>query len=236
MKHFSKLATVAAIAVTSLVGVGTQAATTVSAEHSPEQITTQAANRAHTVISSVALGQNGATPTVSSAATKAPACSEWTAKATFYSVLGPDFNPGTPRKVIGINRGSTDIKARAILADYRGDANQLWQSRSCLLVGVSYLQFRNWKSGLCLDKSEDVPNANGNIVYQYTCTAANNQLWLRQPGGGSEGDWQQLTNFAGGRCLDIHNRQYVNGTPLLQWDCAPNSQGRTSHTQQWNTL
>lgn len=90
--------------------------------------------------------------------------------------------------VMGINGASTGLKAGAIVARYDPNStNQQWRSRICRVGGAEYLQFQNRKSSLCLDKSEDTPNANGNLVYQYTCTGTNNQLWRRQSQGGSIG-------------------------------------------------
>ena len=179
-----------------------------------------------------------AVPAASSATASAPYCPEFTGEFTFYSVLDPSFNPpsSSNRKVIGIDGGFTHDRAKAILADYRGDPNQKWLSRTCTTGGIDYLQFKNFKSKKCLDKSEGAPNGNGNIVHQYTCTQTDNQLWQRRSAGGSKGNWQELWNFAGNRCLDIHNEQYVNGAQLVVWDCAPNNWDRESHTQQWNTF
>lgn len=136
--------------------------------------------------------------------------------------------------VMGINGASTGLKAGAIVARYDPNStNQHWRSRICRVGGAEYLQFQNRKSSLCLDKSEDTPNANGNLVYQYTCTGNNNQLWRRQSQGGSIGNWKQLRNLAAGRCLDIHYERWVTGQHLVVGDCALNS--APSRSQQWNT-
>jgi hypothetical protein len=170
------------------------------------------------------------------AAETALSCSLWSSSSTYYSVL----NPGGSRKVIGIDRGLLTNRARAILSDYHGDPNQLWVDRVCLVPGYGYAfhQFKNAKSGLCLDKSLDSPEANGNIVHQYTCAttleSGYNQLWRPWTRGGSSGNWRQLINVHSQRCLDIHNRSLSNGAGLVQWDCAPDS--APSNTQQWNIV
>ncbi|GAA0519082.1 hypothetical protein Ade02nite_80100 [Paractinoplanes deccanensis] len=179
----------------------------------------------------------GLASTPASAARRAPVCDRWPTSYTFYSVMDHTVDPPTgvaDRMVMGVNGASTALKAQAIVARFDPYAvNQQWQSRICNLAGTDYLQFRNLKSQLCLDKSEDTPNANGNLVYQYTCTGTNNQLWRRQSQGGSIGNWKQLKNLAAGRCLDIHYERWVTGQHLVVWDCATSS--APSRSQQWNT-
>jgi hypothetical protein len=161
----------------------------------------------------------------------------------YISVLRPLFRlpTSTDRKVLGISGGSMNDRAHAIIADYHGDLNQRWSVRACSIDDFNqtfWFQLMNGKSGKCLDKSEDRPNGNGNVIYQYTCEntypAALNQLWNRREDGGSVDWWRQLWNAAGGGCIDIRNEQYVNGAELVQWDCAPSSWDDKSHTQQWN--
>jgi hypothetical protein len=179
----------------------------------------------------------GLASTPSSAAMKAPVCDRWDSAYTFYSVMDHTVDPPTgvdTRMVMGVDGASTSLKKRVIVARFDPyGINQQWESRVCELAGNDYLQFRNLKSQLCLDKSEDTPNANGNLVRQYTCTGTNNQLWKRQSQGGSIGKWKQLKNLAAGRCLDIHYERWVTGQHLVVWDCAVAS--APSRSQQWNT-
>ena len=184
-----------------------------------------------------------ATPATASAAAAAYECRDYSGR-DFISVLRPNFRTptSTDRKVLGISGGSKANKARAIIADYHGDPNQRWDVRACSIDDFNqtfWLQLKNGKSNKCLDKSEDAPNGNGNIIYQYTCEntypESLNQLWNRRQGGGSVDWWRQLWNAAGGGCIDIRNEQYANGAELVQWDCAPNAWDVNSHTQQWNT-
>ena len=187
-----------------------------------------------------------ALPAPASASASAPGdlnCTEWFGK-TFFSLLRPGFRKptSTDRKVLGIDGASTANRARAILANYSpGATNQQWWQRNCYRAGGDvYTQFMNDKSKLCLDKSEDVPNGNGNAIYQYTCATrtagSDNQMWERRQQGGNVDNWMLLWNLAGQRCMDVHNEQYANGALLVQWDCVPNAWDTTSHTQQWNTF
>jgi hypothetical protein len=169
------------------------------------------------------------------AAQAAPVCDSWTNNYTYYSLLTQLYEPPTAnRKVIGVDRAATADKTRLILANYDQYApNQRWVSRNCNLAGNIYLQYKNEKSQKCMDKSQDRPNANGNLVYLYPCSGANNQLWQRRTQGGSNGQWQQQRNLSAARCLDVVNRLYVNGSYLHMWDCATNLQ--PNFAQQWNT-
>jgi hypothetical protein len=148
----------------------------------------------------------------------------------YISVLNP---PGKKdKKVIGIDRASMSSRARAILANFDANAlNQRWSYRSCILSGSRYLQLRNKKSGMCLDKSRDKPNGNGNVIYQYPCSnAKDNQLWVQRSLSGSVGQWQNLVNRSGSRCLDIQDERWANGAYLVQWSCGPN------FSQHWNAF
>ena len=183
-----------------------------------------------------------AMPAAASAAASEYKCSEFSPRP-YISVLRPGLEKPTTRdrKVLGITGGLKTDRARAIIADYHGDPNQQWWVRSCSIDDFRqtfWHQIQNAKSSKCLDKSEDAPNGNGNIIYQYTCEhrypESLNQLWNVRTAGGSREDWRQLWNAAGGGCIDIRNEQYANGAELVQWDCAPNAWDLTSHTQQWN--
>jgi hypothetical protein len=189
----------------------------------------------------------GAVPTASHASApksaKRNGCNDGYAGASmFISVLGA---PQGRTMVMGIDGASMDARKRAILANYDPNApNQRWDYRLCLFDGIEYIQLKNRKSKMCLDKSEDTPNGNGNWIYQYPCGGdtypydppAYNQLWRRwfHEESGSSGRWMQLYNRGGYGCVDITNEQYVNGAYLVQWDCAPNRWDTTSKTQQWN--
>jgi hypothetical protein len=146
---------------------------------------------------------------------------------TYYSVLDPNGNsqPSSSAMVLGIDGGSTAPRARAILARYQGHTNQRWER---IAVSGGYL-LKNEKSGLCLDKSQDVPDADGNVVHQYPCTGTSNQIWYtRSLPGVSKGNWKQLVNRSDDRCLDIRGPNYVNGEVLHVWHCY------ATWSQQWN--
>ncbi|GAB2890051.1 hypothetical protein GCM10027074_67980 [Streptomyces deserti] len=147
---------------------------------------------------------------------------------TWVSVQTPSGSSGT--KVLDIKNRSTADRGQAHLwANYTtGEVrSQRWtisydHTRS---NGNKVYKLKNALSGKCLDKSEDVPNANGNAVYQYTCNDnANNQLWERI---GSSG-WTQLRNVASGRCLDVKGPSFTDGAILHVWDCY------STWSQRWN--
>ncbi|MBL7259960.1 RICIN domain-containing protein [Paractinoplanes lichenicola] len=108
------------------------------------------------------------------------------AAAVYISVLNPGSTQPTSaqRFVLGIDGARTDNRADAILARYNGNLNQFWTVRVVFPdpqnQGRDVVQIVNAKSGKCLDKSLDAPNANGNRVYQFTCddlaTPRDNQL------------------------------------------------------------
>ncbi|WP_173390977.1 RICIN domain-containing protein [Actinomadura litoris] len=111
--------------------------------------------------------------------------------------------------------------------------NQRW-SRELMghsASGNPVYRFINAHSGKCLDKSEDSPNGNGNLVYQFECNYHFNQLWEAIPSG-DYGYWQ-LKNFAGGRCLDIEGPREDNGTTIHVWDCY-SIDGKPAPNQVWN--
>jgi hypothetical protein len=158
------------------------------------------------------------------------------AASTYYSVLDPDLSTPDPnrRMVLGIDGGSTANRARAILSTFRGDLNQYWTKTAIYSdsQGRAVYQIRNAKSGKCLDKSVDAPDANGNVVYQYTCLnpVPNNQMWYTWSGASSRGNWKHLANLSGGRCLDIQGPSHTNGAVLHIWSCY------NTWSQQWNII
>jgi hypothetical protein len=132
--------------------------------------------------------------------------------------------------VIGISGGSTADRAQAILSNWHGDANQHWtkQIEYYLVDGTPVYVIKNGNSGKCLDKSEDVPDGDGNAVYQYSCTYKPNQFWYQVSANGSVGRWQELVNVSDGRCLDITGPSYTNGEAPHIWHCYQ------TWSQQWN--
>jgi Ricin-type beta-trefoil lectin domain-like len=146
---------------------------------------------------------------------------------TYVSVLDP---PGqTATKVIDIRGYSTQDRGVATLYGLRTSgnvANQRWSIEYLYTLpnGHRVYQLRNQLSGKCLDKSEDVPDADGNAVYQYTCSGTSNQYWEQM---GSSG-WVQLKNVSDGRCLDITGPSFTDGAVLHVWHCY------STWSQYWN--
>lgn len=146
------------------------------------------------------------------------------------SVLTP---PGaTGIGVLDVAHYSEADRGRVHLWSYRttGEVrNQRWNVTKLYTVnGHDVFRIVNVKSGKCLDKSEDVPNANGNAVYQYTCRSTANQEWEFIPGPDSQWRWGQLKNRAAGRCLDIQGPSFTEGATIHVWDCY------STWSQRWN--
>jgi len=147
----------------------------------------------------------------------APTAAQAASITTYISVLTPSGMIGP--KVIDIagwsmeDRGKAQIKSLSTTGNVR---NQRWVITQ---EAGSIYSFRNVLSGKCLDKSLDAPDANGNLVYQYTCNTSNpNQLWLFMsvvPGS----KWGMLRSYSGGRCLDVRGKSFTNGAQLQVWDC-----------------
>ncbi|WP_371780639.1 RICIN domain-containing protein [Streptosporangium subroseum] len=156
-----------------------------------------------------------------------------------HAMAYPTYFSGflNPTKVLDVanyslaDRGKVHLFALRSTGDVR---NQRWTARQVgTLNGNITYEIKNQLSGKCLDKSESQPNANGNAVYQYGCTGANNQKWEKIPYGSS--GWTQLKNVAGGRCLDIQNQSWVDGATIHVWDCYSQS-GAPAWSQRWNIL
>ncbi|WP_242909342.1 RICIN domain-containing protein [Actinomadura terrae] len=140
-----------------------------------------------------------------------------------------------PVKVIDVAGWSTEDRGRVHLWALRrtGDVrNQRWTPvHSGEVNGHTLFKFVNEYSGKCLDKSEDAPNGNGNVVYQHTCHNGPNQLWERIPFNDSS--YTQLKNLAGGRCLDVEGPTWQDGTTIHVWDCY-SVNGEPAQSQRWN--
>ncbi|MEV0198448.1 RICIN domain-containing protein [Nonomuraea sp. NPDC050691] len=146
----------------------------------------------------------------------------------WISVQTPAGSSG--KKVLDIRGYSTEDRGQATLSDHRTSGevrNQRWIVEEVGNTnGHRLIRLRNVLSKKCLDKSEDVPNANGNAVYQYGCSSASNQKWEVL---GSSGH-VQLKNVAGGRCLDVKGPDFTNGAILHVWDCY------STWSQRWNVF
>jgi endo-1,4-beta-xylanase len=100
-------------------------------------------------------------------------------------------------------------------------------------TGSGVYEIVNQLSQMCLDKSQDTPNANGNAVYQVTCHHTPNQQWRlihTVDGNNSTWEWGELQNLDGNRCLDVPGANFQAGKALVVWDC---NGGRN---QRWNIL
>ncbi|GAA4241759.1 hypothetical protein GCM10022254_71920 [Actinomadura meridiana] len=142
-----------------------------------------------------------------------------------------------PTKVLDVEGWSRDDRGRVHLWEFRTTddvRNQRWiVERVGDMNGHDVFRFINQLSGKCLDKSDDNPNGNGNLVYQFTCHGGNNQNWEKIPFG--DDGWTQLRNVAGGRCLDIEGPRWDNGATIHVWDCY-GSDGKPAWSQRWNIL
>ncbi|TDD80914.1 RICIN domain-containing protein [Actinomadura rubrisoli] len=140
-----------------------------------------------------------------------------------------------PIKVIDVAGWSKEDRGRVHLWAIRttGDvSNQRWiPQHGGTVNGHDLFRFINEGSGKCLDKSEDSPNGNGNVVYQHTCHTGPNQLWERIPFNNSP--HTQLKNLAGGRCLDVEGPTWQDGATIHVWDCY-STNGEPARSQRWN--
>jgi hypothetical protein len=153
---------------------------------------------------------------------------------TYISVSEPDGASIGPM-VIDMTGASKVDRGRAQLWLLRTPvpSNQRWTITEIpAAIGPAY-QIKNLNSGKCLDKSQDYPDANGNVVWQTTChhldvnnSDSDNQSWLFVQIGSSK--WGELENASDQRCLDATGYAYSNGTPLQVWDC------NATWNQRWN--
>ena len=158
----------------------------------------------------------------------APAHAEY---FTNISVLAPS---GVSKKVLDIRDKSTQERGIAQIWDLLPTSsltrNQRWAARQTA-NGSGVYEIVNELSGMCLDKSQDTPNANGNKVYQAVCRHTPNQQWRlihTVDYSNSTWEWAELQNLDGGRCLDVPGAEFVAGKALVVWDCNGN------RNQRWN--
>jgi hypothetical protein len=153
---------------------------------------------------------------------------------TYISVYAPSSVP--KKMVLDIQNYSTEARGVAQLWELRDGSdgatkeNQRWTIRESP-YGSGIYEIENQLSHMCLDKSQDTPNANGNRVYQYPCVGTPNQRWKvihTVDGNNSSWWWAELQNQDGGRCLDVPGANFTNGKELVVWDC---NGGRN---QRWN--
>ncbi|BCJ47682.1 hypothetical protein GCM10010168_20410 [Actinoplanes ianthinogenes] len=161
---------------------------------------------------------------------------QWT---TWISILPPGGPSASGRKVIDVRGRSLDPRATVQIwaRQTTNNANQYWQMTKVYSVGsIHYYTIMNVRSGMCLDKSQDVPDADGNAVYQYPCIdGAYNQQWAFTPlETGAAAKWGLLVNRSDGRCLDATGGtdSYYDGAPLQVWLC--NHRGYADWNQRWN--
>jgi len=152
------------------------------------------------------------------------------ASYTYISVLTPSGYSGT--KVLDITDYSTADRGRAQLWALRTTGeirNQRWSIEQVgTLNGHGVYRLVNQLSSKCLDKSQDTADANGNAVYQYSCSGTSNQQWEFIPGTDSYSRWGQLKNVSDGRCLDINGPSFSDGAVLHIWSCY------ATWSQRWN--
>lgn len=147
------------------------------------------------------------------------------AKWTFIvpKTTDPDHGASDPR-CADVAWNSVDNGARVILFDCYGTNNQKWAPIWVAGTGTPYgaAMFVNANSGKCLDLANG-STANGAHVIQWNCHNGSNQQWeVVLPAGADPAthEWPVMfKNRATGKCLDLDNRNTVNGTGFLQWDC-----------------
>jgi len=150
---------------------------------------------------------------------------------TYISVLVPS---GVSKKVLDIRDKSTQERGVAQIWDLLPDGpltrNQRWTARPVANMPSVY-EIVNQLTGMCLDKSQDTPNANGNAVYQVNCHHTPNQRWRLNhvvDYNNSTWEWAELRNLDGGRCLDVPGADFRAGKTLVVWDC------KGARNQRWN--
>jgi hypothetical protein len=150
---------------------------------------------------------------------------------TYISVLTPS---GVGKKVLDIRDKSTQERGVAQIWDLYPTSeltrNQRWTARA-VPDRSSVYEIVNQLTGMCLDKSQDTPNANGNAVYQVTCHQTPNQYWRLihvVDYSNTTWEWGELQNLDGNRCLDVPGADFRAGKALAVWDC---NGGRN---QRWN--
>ncbi len=150
----------------------------------------------------------------------------WAAAPTYYSVDAAS----NPPMVIDIRQGSHDNRAQAILYHWHGGNNQRWTKQRFGEDANGHPVYRlvNAESHMCLDKSLDVPDADGNAVYQYGCNGGLNQLWAQVPTRFGRTGWDKLVNQSDGRCLDVDGPNLADGAVLHIWHCYD------TWSQRWN--
>jgi hypothetical protein len=137
----------------------------------------------------------------------------------------PPWDRSRSVKVLDVAGWSTEDRGAVQLwtesnADDNG--NQLWRLHP---RGDSFI-IENEFSGKCLDETRDTPLANGNKVYQYSCS--NEKLNQRWEFIGRRGEYGALRNKMSGRCLDLANLEYRDGASVQSWDCTG------AWNQSWN--
>ncbi|GIM90412.1 RICIN domain-containing protein [Paractinoplanes toevensis] len=160
---------------------------------------------------------------------------------TYISVLAPN---GVSKKVLDIKDRSPDERGIAQLwnlipndssTNTNNPSTTNWNQRWTIkqtTQGSGIYYIINKYTSMCLDKSQDTPNANGNKVYQATCHWRANQQWKVEHVTATDDDpnwwWTKLVNQDGGRCLDVPGADFTAGKQLVVWDCNGN------RNQRWN--
>jgi len=136
----------------------------------------------------------------------------------YISVLNPPGSGG--KKVLDVRGYSKADRAEVQIFELRRNeypygSNQYWYVD---WVERDVVMLRNAGSDKCLDKSRDVPNADGNKVYQYPCRNTDNQKWRVERR--DSGDWVRLRNVQdGSRCLDVSGARFADEARLHVWTC-----------------
>ena len=144
----------------------------------------------------------------------------------YISVESPSGSAGITKALIALDPYD---RGRVVLGGRTGGSRDQWVvEQVATRNGHGVYRLKNVYAQKCLDKSQDVANANGNAVYLYTCSNADNQRWEKIPNGSS--GWTQLKNVAAGRCLDVKGPTFSDAIPIHVWDCY------STWSQRWNIL
>jgi hypothetical protein len=156
------------------------------------------------------------------------ACDVHAPQLAAIMTMGPNLSLNNNR-VVDVQAWSYADRARVHMWDYLTTGNY-YNQRWCFSDGLGWTEIINENSGKCLDKSMDLGDVNGAVVYQYTCYGTSNQYWWRDRGRGAGGG-DRFINLEDNRCLDIKNKVDANDASLQVWDC--NSSG---WNQSWGIV
>jgi Ricin-type beta-trefoil lectin domain len=120
---------------------------------------------------------------------------------------------------LGVHDSSTSVGADAVVGTCSGDSSQTWYpNASTTIAMLTYAQYRNGLSGLCLGVT-GASAAEGAQLVQETCSGTNDhsQFWTNL-GIGHSGRFE-ARNGHSGWCLAIQGASPASGAKAVQGDC-----------------